>query len=321
MRPPGSLIDEEASPSGGASPAAPGAAPSVFDFRRPSKFAREHVRSLENLHESFTRRFATSLSHALRAAVQLRPVAVDELTYESYLRSLPNPSALTLVSLRPLPGEAILEVASPLALVLVDRALGGLGTPAPLRRLSDLETALLAEVMRYGIAAFAEVFAPVLSVEPEVVGVETNPSFVQVAPPSETTLLLSFACTISATNAIEGLLTLCYPYPLLQPVMDRLQRPIAVEQMAQAESPQDRSAEVASHLADAIVPLAVCLNPTPVAAQEIFALSPGDVLRLAHRVDEPVRVLVEGVDVLDGFLGRRGRHMAVRLTRWQTEGS
>jgi len=316
----GTLIDQGASLLGADAREAGSVGPPTFDFRRPSKFGREHVRTLENLHESFARRFATSLSHALRAIVQLRPIAVEELTYENYVRALPNPSALTLVSLRPLPGEVIVETEASLALTLIDRALGGLGSPAALRRLTDLETVLFADVMRVGVGAFRETFAPVLDVEPEVLGVETNPSFLQVVPPSETILLLSYAFSISGSSTVEGLLTLCYPHPTLQPAMDRLQRHVTVEAVVQPE-PEGREPWMTEHLAEATVTVSACLNTTTVAARDIAGLAPGDVLSLDHRVDEPVRLLVHGVDLMAGFLGRRGKRLGVRLVGWRTEGS
>ncbi len=294
--------------------------PMPFDFRRPSKFAREHVRSLEGLHETFSRRFASSIAHALRASVQLRPVAIEEITYENYIRSLPNPSVLVLVGLRPLPGEVIVEVGVPLALVLVDRALGGLGSPVSIRRPTELETRLLGDIVRYAIEAFRETFAPLVAVEPEVLHVETNPSFVQVVPPSETTLLLSYTVSLAAASTVEGLLTVCYPHPTLQPVMDRLQRHAVTEPVEPEEPTPDQAGAIASHLEEAVVPVAVRLLPATVPARELAALEPGDVLRTSHRVDEPVRVLVRGVDVLAGYLGRRGRRLGVRIVGWSEEG-
>jgi flagellar motor switch protein FliM len=234
-------VPQEQGPSliAGLSGRRPSVLPS-FDFRRPSKFGREHLRSLENLHESFTRRLASSLTHALRCVVQLKPLAADEITYENYVRSLPNPSVLVLVSLPPLPGNVIVEMSAPMGLLLVDRALGGFGAPAPMRRPTDLETRLLGELVRSGIGAFEETFAPVLDVSADVIGIETNPSFVQVVPPSETTLLLSYSFVVAASTKVEGLLTVCYPFSTLHPVMDRLQRHVAAEQPPEEQASQGR---------------------------------------------------------------------------------
>jgi flagellar motor switch protein FliM len=291
-----------------------------FDFRRPSKFGREHLRCLENLHESFTRRLASSLTHALRCVVQLKPIAADEITYENYVRSLPNPSVLVLVSLSPLPGNVIVEMSAPMGLLLVDRALGGFGAPAPMRRLTDLETRLLGELIRGGVGAFQETFAPVLDVAPDLLGIETNPSFVQVAPPSETTLLLSYSFVVAAATKVEGLLTVCYPFSTLHPVMDRLQRHVAAEQPPEEAASSDEMEQMADRLQDVAVTLSVALRPTTVSARDVAVLEPGDVLRLDHRIDEPALGLVDGVELFEGFVGRRGKRLGVRFSRWRSPG-
>ena len=73
--------------------------PEHYDFRRPSKFGREHVRSLEVAHEVFARRFSSGVAAAMRAMLQLEPLSVDQVSYDDYIRSMPNPSVLTVVTL------------------------------------------------------------------------------------------------------------------------------------------------------------------------------------------------------------------------------
>src|SRR5690606_9284104 len=75
----------------------------AFDFRSPDKMAREQVRSLEVAHETFARRWGTVLTNSLRALVHLELVGVQQITFEDYLRSMPNPVVLGVVDLAPLP--------------------------------------------------------------------------------------------------------------------------------------------------------------------------------------------------------------------------
>src|SRR4051812_5024705 len=44
----------------------------LYDFRRPDKFSKEHLRSLRILHESFARLLGQSLTSYLSAGVQVR---------------------------------------------------------------------------------------------------------------------------------------------------------------------------------------------------------------------------------------------------------
>ena len=80
-----------------------------FDFRSPGKLAREYVRSLEVAHETFARRFASGLTNALRSVVHLELAGVQQLTYEDYSRSTPNPTVMGVIGLPPLPGAMLVE--------------------------------------------------------------------------------------------------------------------------------------------------------------------------------------------------------------------
>jgi flagellar motor switch protein FliM len=55
-----------------------------------------------------------------------------------------------------------------------------------------------------------------------------------------------------------------------------------------------------------------------VSARDVAVLEPGDVLRLDHRIDEPAIGLVDGVELFDGFVGRHGKRLGVRFTRWRS---
>src|SRR5690606_37679645 len=78
-----------------------------FDWRRPSKFGREHVRALTHAHEAFSRRLSTALGALLRGLVQVELFGIDQMTYDDYARSLPNPNVNALVRLPDLPGDAV----------------------------------------------------------------------------------------------------------------------------------------------------------------------------------------------------------------------
>ena len=60
--------------------------PQTYDFRRPNKFSREHVRALQIVNETFARQFATVLASTLRAVSHVSLTSVDQLTYDEYIR-------------------------------------------------------------------------------------------------------------------------------------------------------------------------------------------------------------------------------------------
>ena len=62
----------------------------VYDFRRPDKFSKDQIRTLQMMHETFARLTTTSLSAQLRTLVHVHVVSVDQLTYEEFTRSIPS---------------------------------------------------------------------------------------------------------------------------------------------------------------------------------------------------------------------------------------
>jgi len=51
--------------------------PVPYDFRRPTKLTREHVRMLQMAYETFARRYTTLLTSSLRVASQITLIAID----------------------------------------------------------------------------------------------------------------------------------------------------------------------------------------------------------------------------------------------------
>ncbi|MDR1702352.1 MAG: flagellar motor switch protein FliM, partial [Sporomusaceae bacterium] len=97
----------------------------TYDFKRPDKFSKDQMRTLFMLHENFARLLNTYLSTNLRTIVQIDVASVDQLTYQEFIQSVPNPSVIGVFQMRPLKGNAILDINTNLMLSLIDRLFGG----------------------------------------------------------------------------------------------------------------------------------------------------------------------------------------------------
>lgn len=303
-----------------AAPRPEGESVSTYDFRRPTTFAREHVRSLAVAHEVFVRRFASGLNSTLRTVVQMEPVSVEQMSYDDYIRSMPNPTVLATLTLQPLPAAAVMEMDVQLALVLVDRMLGGQGLPIAPRRPTEVETHLLHELVGSGLPAFAETLSPLVDVVPKVGDVDYNPQLVQVVPPSEVVLLLTYQVTITQGTRSEGLLSLCYPYSTLGPALHQLSSNLWLDPSAPA-SHAGPVEPLRAELPDNRVRLTVEADPVEVPARDVASLQVGDVLRLGHPVEQPLAGRVGGAEVVAGHLGRRRRRLALQVTEWRASPS
>ena len=96
-----------------------------YDFARPSKFSKEHLRTLEIIFEHFARLLATNLPAYLRKSVTVDVVNSEVVIYSEFANALSNPVLLGVVGMSPLNGNIIMEMASNLGFAIVDRLLGG----------------------------------------------------------------------------------------------------------------------------------------------------------------------------------------------------
>ena len=122
---------------------------SAFDFRAPDKFPRGFVRDMTELHATFAQNLAERLGRELRTPVAIDQIGVEQLTYDGYVRSMPNPSILSVFELGNVAGQIIFEVSPQLGLMLVDRMLGGSGRPvAPRRPTASTATTVSGSIAR-----------------------------------------------------------------------------------------------------------------------------------------------------------------------------
>ena len=121
----------------------------VYDFKRPDKFSKDQIRTLFMLHENFARLLNTYLSTNLRVLANVEVASVDQLTYEEFIRSLPNPSVISILSLSSLKGNIIFEMDTNIVFAIIDRLFGGMGDEGKMksRTLTDIEETVMRKMM------------------------------------------------------------------------------------------------------------------------------------------------------------------------------
>src|SRR5262249_15927879 len=116
----------------------------LYDFRRPDKFSKEHIRASQNIHETFARVTASSLSSYLRSSTTVSLSSIEQVVYDEYIQQLWNPTLVNLVELQPLSGRIVVEMNMNIGLRMLDRMMGGAGQMTVRRgELTDIEMALL----------------------------------------------------------------------------------------------------------------------------------------------------------------------------------
>jgi len=192
----------------------------IYDFRRPDKFSKDHIRTLQMVHENFARLTTTMLSAQLRSVTGIHVASVDQLTFEEFIRSISNPTVLGIAGVSPLPGNIILEISPYISFTIIDRLAGSRNiTALPGREHTDIELMLLEGILNGMISNLACAWANITPVTPELVNIETNPQFAQIVPPNDMILLVTLEAKI---GAVEGMINICIPYITVESVLHKL---------------------------------------------------------------------------------------------------
>ena len=119
-----------------------------YDFRRPAKFSKEHLRTLEIIFEHYGRLLATTMPLYLRKNVQITVENSETVTFSEFSNALSNPVILGIVNFNPLQGQIIVEVQSNIGFSFIDRMLGGEGTALDRPRpFTDIEMPLIEKMV------------------------------------------------------------------------------------------------------------------------------------------------------------------------------
>ena len=211
----------------------------IYDFKRPDKFSKDQIRTVQMMHETFARLTTTALSAKLRSMVQVHVTSVDQLTYEEFIRSIPNPTTLALINMDPLKGSAILEIDPAITFTVIDRLFGGLGVPFKVNReLTDIEMAVIEGIVVHILANLREAWSTVIDLRPRLGNIETNPQFAQIVPPNEMVMLITLETKIGES---EGMMNLCIPYITIEPIIQKLSAQYWFSSIRRGESEVNRN--------------------------------------------------------------------------------
>lgn len=282
----------------------------TYDFRRPNKVSRDHVRALQLVHETFARQFSTILSSTLRTLAPVTVESIEQQTYDEYISPLPTPTYLAILEVEPLPGQGIFHLPLPAAMEIVDRLLGGPGGGGhPDRPMTEIEIGVLRGLLERILRELTYAFESFMDVETRIASQESNPQFAQVVGLSDMVVVATYAVGIGDASWEA---TLCFPFQMLQPALEAFTESKKSTASDVAERQRNQSL-LHDHLHDAPVDVAVHFNTVRLSGSEIVGLRTGDVLPLRHRVDAPLTIAVGGVPCFSATPGKQGRRLAAMV--------
>ncbi len=282
-----------------------------YDFNRPTKFSKEHLRTLEIIYEHYGRLLSTNLSVFLRKTIQINVASSETVTFSEFTNALANPVVLGIVNFQPLNGTIIIEIATNLGFTIIDRMLGGNGQPLERNRdFTEIEMTIIERMVVMCMTLMRDPWKNVVNINPVLERVETNPQFAQIISPGDMIAIVTLNVKIGDA---EGFMNVCLPYFTLESVMDKLNTKYWFSTV-QESNEEDYTAYIESMIKRVEVPVKAILGTSTVSVNDFMGLQVGDVIRLNTHVDSELDVYVGNIKKFTAVPGASKDAYAVRVT-------
>ncbi len=285
----------------------------IYDFKRPDKFSKEQIRTVSIMHETFARLTTTALSAQLRSMVHVHVASVDQLTYEEFIRSIPNPTTLGIINMDPLKGSAVLEIDPAITFSIIDRLFGGQGEGTKVQRdLSDIEQSVMEGIIVRILGNLREAWSQVIDLRPRLGQIETNPQFAQIVPPTEMVVLVTLETKV---GEVEGMMNFCIPYLTIEPIISKLSAQYMYSTVRSGATTENLNI-IKERLSTVQVNVVAEIGSINLTVRDVLSLRSGDVIRLQDtRTGDPMVLKIGNRKKFMCRPGLVGNKVAVQITQ------
>ena len=283
----------------------------AYDFARPDKFCKEHLKALNLIHAKHGASLAISLTTMLRLDTQVSLLAIDQLAWKEYCASAPEGTLFAEVSLDPLTSFAVFEFNPSLVCACVDMLAG---SPAVSKiaeaKISEIDKAVMRRVVDLALKKYAEAWSSSVAFKPKVNILTIESGTRQALLPSEAVLMCAYEVTLGSHSS---LMSVCIPASAVEAVLPVLT-------LGRTLNVSDQHAIVVNEAVrktfeQVEVECRGILGRTTLPLGDIAELEVGDLIRLPVRSDGCAERWVENVRAFAGTLGRAGRSLAIKVAQ------
>jgi flagellar motor switch protein FliM len=282
-----------------------------YDFARPSKFSKEHLRTLEIIFEHYGRLLYTNLPAYLRKNVQVEVMNAEAVAYSEFSNALSNPVLLGIVNFSPLQGNIIIELGTNLGYAIIDRMLGGEGNSLDKKRdFSEIELLIIERIMNISVDLLREPWQNVVALSPRLERIETNLQFAQIISPQEMIAIVTISMKI---GDVEGLMNVCLPFITLEDVMDKLNTKYWFSAMERKDENSYEEA-IESLISRSKIPIRAVLGNSTISVNDFVNLQKGDIIKLDSGIEKELEIYVGNIKKFKALPGSSSDNYAVRVT-------
>jgi flagellar motor switch protein FliM len=277
---------------------------------------REKMPSLVMINENFARMFRATLSSLLKKIVDVNILSMDMAKYGEFIKAIPVPASLHVFKMDPLRGNLVFIVESQVIFTLVDIMFGGSGRKVfkiEGRNFTSIENNLIKRVILSALSDLKKAWKPVMDLDVVYLKSEVSHQlFAQIMIPTDIAVIVRFEIDMEFSS---GIMTLCIPYTILEPIKRKLQINYQNELLG---SDKEWATGVEENLKLSKLNLTVELGRTELTGKEIINLKVGNIIPLDHYCDDVLDVYVEDVLKFRGESGIYKGNQAIKILEFIT---
>ncbi|HEY4543028.1 MAG TPA: flagellar motor switch protein FliM [Tissierellaceae bacterium] len=265
-----------------------------YDFRRPIKLSKEHVNTLYMVFENFAKIAGNLLSSQIHTNVDISLGAVEQISYDEFIKSIPKTTLLGIFKSKPLTGVQILEIHPRFCMQAVEFTCGGIDSYNPdliksKDEFTDIELGVLKGVVETVLSSFENAWSEVINVKTEIDHLETNPQLVQSMSPNEPVILISFAIEVLK---LKSFMNICIPFVSFEKILDKL----SFRSWFDFDTvPDEQDSQILKdRIVSADVDLDVLLGKAIINVDDFLKLEDGDIIKLDTNLTDPLVMYIEG---------------------------
>lgn len=281
-----------------------------YDFRSPQKFSKDHIRTLELIHDNYARIISNYLSAQIRTNVKIEIQSVEQITYEEFIRSIPTPTILTIFKMNPLEGSILFETNPQFVFQIIDILLGGKAEENyKTREFTDIDKNIITQINKGLIDNLKLAWEDVLEIDTEIEGIETNPALNQTLAPKEPVALVTFSVELGGNSTF---INICIPYLSIEKFLDKLVVQYWFQQNEEEVLTESRQ-KLKNRLDVVDVSLGAVLGKSSLTVEDFLQLTIGDVIMLDNKYDNAIKILVENEESFYAKPGIIGKNRGVKI--------
>lgn len=263
----------------------------LYNYKRPDRISKNQLRSLHFVHDRFARNISSAASAFLRKVVEINLDSMEQITYAEFLSTVSDPTCYSAISLKPLEGLAALEIEPEAIFSILDRLLGGTGTPMEMNRpMTEIEQNVIQRILGLVVDNLCEAWRQIHAIAFAITATETHPHMIQIVSPNEMVVVFKFQMR---TQDCTSRISLAFPTVVLEPIIHIFDKELSGRKKLAAGS------TLGSNVEKVPVNVTIETGETLFPMRSILSLQEGDTLVLEQRKELPVVLRIAGKGKLE----------------------